>query len=75
MHDFAPCQSSSALVAVHFWFLGLVDVCEVARGFPASADPTNMAFLMPYLEEAVDDVLAIALLEEILHGPSSDREE
>lgn len=63
-----------ALAAVHFWFLGLVDVCEVARRFPVSVDPNDVAFLMPYLEEAADAVLAIAPLEAILRGPSLDRE-
>jgi hypothetical protein len=59
---------------VHFWFLDLVDVYEVARGFPMSADPNDMAFLMPRLEEATDNVLTIVPLEAILRGPSLDRE-
>lgn len=62
-----------ALAMVHFWFLNLVDVCEVARGFPMSANPNDMAFLMPRLEEATDTVLVIALLEAILRGPSPDQ--
>jgi hypothetical protein len=59
---------------VHFWFLNLVDVYEVARGFPVSADPNDMAFLMPRLEEAAHTVLAIVPLEAILRGPSPDHE-
>jgi hypothetical protein len=65
---------ASALAMVHFWFLDLVDVYEVARGFPVSADPNDLALLMPRLEEAVDTILAIVPLEAILHGPSLDRE-
>jgi hypothetical protein len=59
---------------VHFWFLDLVDVYEVARGIPVSADPNDMAFLMPRLEEATDTVLAIVPLEAIIRGPLLDRE-
>lgn len=59
---------------VHFWFHDLVDVREVARGFPMDVNRTDMAFPMPYLEEATDAVLAFAHLEDILRGRSLDRE-
>lgn len=59
---------------VHSWFHDLVDVREVARGFPADVNGTDVAFLMPRLEEAIDAILAFAPLENILRGPSLDRE-
>jgi hypothetical protein len=51
-----------------------VDVNEVARGFPIDVNGTDMLFLMPHLEEATDAILASAPLENILCGPSLDRE-
>jgi hypothetical protein len=51
-----------------------VDVNEVAEGFPENTRDSDMAFLMPRLEEATDVVLAIAPLAKILYGPSLDRE-
>lgn len=35
---------------------------------------SDMAFLMPHLEEAVDALQAVAPLEVILRGPSLDHE-
>jgi hypothetical protein len=59
---------------LRFHLPGLVDVSKVAEGFPENTRDSDVAFLMPRLEEAVDAVLAIAPLAEILHGPSSDHE-
>lgn len=64
--------AASALAVVHFHFPSLVDVSEVAEGFHGNTRDSNMAFLMPCLEEATDVVLAIAPLEAILYGPSVD---
>ena len=61
---------ASALAVVHFRFLGLVDVREVASCFPIGVDLDDLAFLMPRLEDAADTVLAIVPLDNILHGPS-----
>jgi hypothetical protein len=58
----------------HFHFPGLVDVNEVVEGFPENTRDSDMAFLMPRLEEAIDVVLAIALVAKILYGPLLDRE-
>jgi hypothetical protein len=52
------------LVVVHFYFPILVDI---SKDF-------DMAWLMPYLEEAAAAILAIAPLGAVLHGPSLDRE-
>jgi hypothetical protein len=61
------------LVVVHFCFRGLVDVGEVAEGLPRNTDDTDMALLMPHLEEAADAILAIAPLDAVLHSPSPNR--
>lgn len=39
--------SLSSHPMVHFWFLGSVDVHEVAGGIPTGVDPNDLAFLMP----------------------------
>ena len=62
------------LAIVHFQFCDLMDVREVARGFPMQVHYSDMAFLMPCLEEAANVIIAIAPLEAILHGPSLDHE-
>ena len=62
------------MAVVQFCFSDLVDVSEVAKGLPKGTRDSNMALLMPHLEGAADAVLAIALLEAVLHGPSLDRE-
>ena len=59
---------------VHFHFPGLVDISELAEGFPRNTRDSDMVFLMPRLEEAANAVLMIAPLEAILHGPSLDHE-
>jgi hypothetical protein len=59
---------------VHSWFHDLVDVYEVARGFPTYVNGTDVVFLMPRVEEANDAILAFAPLENILCGPSLDHE-
>ena len=59
---------------VHFHFPDLVDVHEVVEGLPRNTNDTNMALLMPQLEEATDVVLRIAPLEVVLRSPSPDRE-
>ena len=59
---------------VHFRFADLVDIREVPEGLPRNTNDTDMVLLMPKLEEAADAVLRIALLDTVLHGPSSDRE-
>lgn len=69
-----PARVASALAVVHFWFNGLVDIHEVARGFPEDINHTDVAFLMPHLEEATDTVLTFAPLEDVLRGPSSNCE-
>jgi hypothetical protein len=51
----------------------VVNVHEVAGGFPRSVNPVDLAFLMPRLEDATDSVLAIGPLDEILRDPSLDR--
>jgi hypothetical protein len=66
--------ADSALAVVHFRFLGLVDVREVAEGLPKNTNDTNMALLMPHLEEAADTILAIASLDAVFHCPSPDHE-
>jgi hypothetical protein len=67
------CQgAASALAAVLFRFPGLVDVYEVAGGFPTSVDPNDLAFLMPCLEDVANVLLAIMPLDDILYGPSPD---
>jgi hypothetical protein len=58
----------------HFHFPGLVDVNEVVERFPENTKDSNVAFLMPRLEEAINAVLAIAPLAKILYGPLLDRE-
>ena len=63
-----------ASAMVHFRFPGLVDISEVAEGLPRGTRGSKMALLMPRLEEAVDAVLAIALPEVVLRGPSTSRE-
>jgi len=62
-----------ALAVVHFRFPGSVDVHEVGRGFPVGVDLDDLAFLMPRLEDATDDVLAIMPLDNILCGSLPDR--
>lgn len=66
--------AASALAVVHFLFPSLVDISEVAEGFPRNTKDSNVAFLMPRLEEATDAVLAIAPLVEILHDPLLEHE-
>jgi hypothetical protein len=66
--------ADSALVVVHFCFLSLVDVHEVAEGLLENTNDTNMALLMPHLEEAADTILAIASLDAVFHCPSPDHE-
>lgn len=66
--------AASALAVVHFRFSNLVDVSEVVEGLPRGIRDSDMALLMPCLEEAADAVLAIAPLEAVLYGPSLDRE-
>lgn len=61
------------MAVVHFGFHDLVDVCEVVRGFTVGIWNSDMAFLMPHLEDATNTILALAPLKEILHGPSPDR--
>ena len=73
MEDGVRQGAASTLAVVHFRFLGLVDVREVAGGFLTGVNPNDLMFLMPHLEDAADAVLAIAPLEDILYGPSSDR--
>jgi len=67
-------QKGAALVLamVHFQFLDAVNVQEVVGISLRGIDPTDLAFLMPHLEDTADAILAIALLDDILHGPSSD---
>jgi hypothetical protein len=74
MEDGVRQGAALALAAVHFRFHDLVDVHEVARGFPMGVSRTDMAFLMPCLEEGADAVLALAPLDDILRGPSQERE-
>lgn len=69
-----PTGAASALAAVHFRFHDLVDVHEVARGIPMGVSRTDVAFLMPCLEEGIDAILAFAPLDDILHGPLQERE-
>ena len=64
---------ASALAVVQFCFPDLVDVHEVAEGLPRNTNDTDMALLMPRLEEATNVVLRIAPLDAVLHGPSSYR--
>lgn len=64
---------ASALVAVHFWFPGSVNVHEVVRGFLVGVDPIDQAFLMPHLEDTTDAILSIVPLDEILRGLLLDR--
>jgi hypothetical protein len=64
--------AASALAMVHFRFLGLVDVSEVAEELPRDTRDSDMVLLMPLLEEAADTVLAVAPLEVILCGPLLD---
>lgn len=66
--------AASALAVVHIHFPDLVDISEAAEGLPRDTRDSNMAFLMPHLEEAADTVLVITPLEVILHSPSSDCE-
>lgn len=61
---------ASALAMVHFRFPSLVDISEVAEGFQRNTRDSDMAFLMPRLEEAADVILAITPLAAILRGPS-----
>jgi hypothetical protein len=58
------------LVVVDFRFHGLVDVGEVAEGLPRNTDDTDMALLMPHLEEAANAILVIAPLDAVLRSPS-----
>ena len=62
------------MAMVHFRFPGLVDISEVVEGLLRGTRDSDMALLMPHLEEAVDVVLAIAPLEVVLRGPSLDHE-
>lgn len=62
------------MAMVYFCFPGRVDVCEVVEGFLGGARDLDVRFLMPSLEDAADAVLAIAPIEAILYGPSSDHE-
>lgn len=64
--------SPSSLPMVHFWFLGSVDVHEVAGGIPTCIDPNDLAFLMPRMEDVADAILTIVPPDDILHGPSLD---
>jgi hypothetical protein len=63
---------ASALAMVHSHFSSLVDVVKVAKGLPRGTRDLDMVLLMPYLEEAVDAVQAIAPLKVVLRSPSSD---
>lgn len=63
------------LAIVHFQFCDLMDVREVARGFPMQVHYSDMAFLMSWLGEATNVVLALVPLEDILRGPSPNHEE
>ena len=40
---------------------------EIVEGLPRGTRDSNMALLMPRLEEAVDVILAIAPLEVVIH--------
>jgi hypothetical protein len=61
------------LAVVHSHFFDLVDV-RVVRGMAKNNDDTTTALLMPQLEGVVDAILAVAPLDAVLRGPSSDRE-
>jgi hypothetical protein len=45
----------------------------VAEGLPKNTDDTDMALLMPHLEEATDAILAITPLDAVLRSPSPNR--
>ena len=49
----------TVLVSVHL---------EIVEGLPRGTRDSNMALLMPRLEEATDTIRVIAPLDEILHG-------
>ena len=46
----------------------------MVEGLPGGNGATDMALLMPRLEEATDAVLVIAPLEVVLRDPSLDHE-
>lgn len=71
MEDSVQQGAVSALVTVHFWSPGLLNVREVAGGFPTGIDPVDLAFLSR-LEDTDGAVLAIVPLDEILRGPLPD---
>jgi hypothetical protein len=74
MEDGIRHEAASALAVVHFHFSDLVDISEVAEGFPRGTRDSDMVLLMPWLEGATDTVLEIALMEAVLRGPSPSRE-
>jgi len=59
---------ASTMAMVYFCFAYLVNVHEVVGGILTGIDTIDLAFLLPHLEEATDNILVIAPLDEILHG-------
>ena len=68
MEDGVQQGVASTMAMVYFCFAYLVNVHEVVGGILTGIDTIDLAFLLPHLEEATDNILVIAPLDEILHG-------
>ena len=60
---------ASALAVAHSHFSNMVDISEVVEGLPRGTKDFDLALLMSHRQEAIDAILAIALVEAVLRGP------